>query len=276
MGKDSGNSVSRRRFLTALPGASCALVSGRRLLVGPPRLEKEMNQSGGTAGMVYIPGGIAILGTTDQEIAALSRQFGVHASWFDIEKPRREVAVKQFFLDEYPVTIADFIRFVEATKYDWPPCSEQARKATRDLRSLPVAYVDIDDASAYAKWAGKRLPTEQEWEYAARGPKGLTYPWGNQWESSRCNNNREDAPNGRGPAPVDAYPGGASSFGAKDLVGNLCEWTATVYGQSHVVKGGFWKQHEPYLFRAAYRGMSQIPPNRQDYIGFRCAKNAPD
>ena len=83
-----------------------------------------------------------------------------------------------------------------------------------------TVYVDLDDARAYAAWAGKRLPTEEEWQYAAQGPNGLKYPWGNQMEAGRANGGETG-----GTTPVRAFPNGCSPFGCYDMCGNVWQWT---------------------------------------------------
>jgi len=231
-----------------------------RALSGSPPVEEEM---------ILIPRGIAVVGTSDEEVERIAALWRVHASWLAPERPRREISLGPFLIDRFPVTRAGYIRFCRATGHDWPLADSVAPSR------LPVTMVSAADAEAYAAWAGKRLPTEAEWEFAARGTRGLVYPWGDRWMPDYCNNNARNVPNGMGITPVDAYPRGASPCGVQDMSGNVCEWTSTSYGSpaTRVVKGGFWRQHEPYRFRAACRLMSQLGENRQDYIGFRCARD---
>jgi formylglycine-generating enzyme required for sulfatase activity len=223
--------------------------------------------------MIKIPAGKAVLGTSQKQIEQLAQKYNFHPSWLAAEKPRREVSMKAFYIDEYPVTNFDYLVFCNQTKRDWA-YSAQVMTSPETIGKLPVCSLNINDVNRYAKWAGKRLPTEAEWEYAARGPQGLIYPWGNHWDPARCNTNHKNIPNGRGLKTVDAYPKGISPFGIKDTVGNLGEWVSTKYSdQCHVVKGAFWQQHEPYRFRAACRMLSQQSGNRVHYIGFRCARD---
>ena len=221
--------------------------------------------------MVFILTGLAILGTTSQEAQKLSEEYNIHPSWFAPEISRK-IQIDSFYIDKFPVTAADFLRFCQATDYRCP-AEDYARKVVEKSPLLPVLYATVDNAVAYAEWAGKQLPTEQQWEYAARGKEGFIYPWGNEWKASKCNNNEKNLPLSINTTDVNKYPEGAGPFGVMDMAGNVCEWTSTKCGLTHVVKGGFWLQKEPYRFRSACRLMTQEGINSNNYIGFRCVRN---
>ncbi len=200
------------------------------------------------------------------------------------------MAMRSFYIDQYPVTNAAFKKFLDATAYhpaddhnflrDWAQGAPPQGWANK-----PVTWVSLEDARAYAAWAGKRLPHEWEWQYAAQGTDGRLYPWGNEWDT-------EAVPmpdKGRtltGPADVDAHPKGASPFGVMDLTGNVWQWTdeflddhtraAALRGGSYYQpQGSMWyfpqayrlNQHGKYLLMAPSK-------DRAGTLGFRCVVDA--
>ena len=149
----------------------------------------------------------------------------------------------------------------------------------------PVTWVSLEDARAYATWAGKRLPNEWEWQYAAQGNDGRLYPWGNKW-----NDNAVPIPDTsrtlRGPDPVDAHPGGASPFGVMDLVGNVWQWT-NEYEDEHtraaILRGGsyyrpqgsIWYFPQAYKLNEHGKYLLMAPSmDRSACVGFRCVQDA--
>lgn len=158
------------------------------------------------AGMVYVPGGEFTMGRDDGD---------------EYERPAHKVTVQPFFIDQYEVTNEDYAKFVKATGHRAPSNWVNGNYPAGAARK-PVTGVTWDDATAYARWAGKRLPTEEEWEFAARGTDGRIYPWGNDWSAGLAN--AEGASNGT--VDVGTYKG-TSPFGASDMVGNVWQWTAS-------------------------------------------------
>ena len=245
------------------------------------------------AGMVRIPeadfefhaAGIMIEGGNDVGV-------DVQYPWEDA--PRRhhlhKMHIKSFYIDKYPVTNVEFKRFLEAAHYhphddhnflrDWKNGSYPDGWGNK-----PVTWVSLEDARAYAVWAGKRLPHEWEWQYAAQGSDGRTYPWGKDWDPAAL-----PAPDQRRqmrePTNVDAYPKGASPFGVMDLVGNVWQWTdefVDEHTRAAILKGGSFYQPQGSLwyFPQAYRLIEHgkyllMAPSkdRSGTLGFRCVVDA--
>ena len=228
--------------------------------------------------MVYVPGGTFQMGSDT----------GV-----DNEKPVHEVTLDSFWIDQMEVTNAQYAHCVADGKCSAPP---ESRSSTRDsyygdsqYADYPVLYVSWDDASTYCAWAGAQLPTEARWEYAARGPDGHKYPWGDESPSEQLlnyNSNVGDT------SPVGSYPAGASWAGTLDMAGNVWEWVGDWYGtypsekqanptgpttgDSRVLRGGSWGIGELGV-PATHRSYS-TPDNRDQAfgaVGFRCVVAAP-
>jgi formylglycine-generating enzyme required for sulfatase activity len=182
---------------------------------------------------------------------------------------KRKVQVYAFQIDKYPVTNAQYQRFVAATGCQ-PPGHWEGGRYPADKALHPVVYVSWYDATAYAKWAGKRLPTEEEWEKAARSTDGRTYPWGDQEPTpDLCNFGRNEG----GTTPVGKYsPRGDSPYGCADMAGNIWEWTASGYGGGYkVLRGGGWS-YDCNNARVAFRSRVE-PDSRLNSVGFRCASS---
>lgn len=173
--------------------------------------------------------------------------------------------VDEFSIDVFPTTNADYARFCAATGHPTPRHWE-GRRCPQELYDHPVVEVSWRDASAYAKWAGKSLPTSSQWEKAARGTTGTMYPWGDQKTAAKCNV-RET---GIGKtSPVSRFHSGVSPYGAYDLVGNVWEWCATTSTKGRFeLKGSAWTsplfRGEPAAFNDANDFM------QDDDTGFRC------
>ena len=206
------------------------------------------------------------------------------------ESPLRTIHVDAFYLDRFEVTTERFAKFLEATGAISPPDGwDDAKAAT--ARELPVVGVDWREADAYCRWAGKRLPTEAEWERAARGAEARTYPWGNDAPAAARARFATSAsgPYQGGLAPVGSHAAGQSSEGIQDLAGNASEWVADWYSESFAtsdvrnpkgpesgpgkgIRGGGWQEPAERL-RSAKRFYAS-PDNRADDLGFRCARDA--
>ena len=247
---------------------------------------------------VWVPGGVFTIGSTPggptppdwaaNELAA--------------ERPAHEVAISRgYWIDTTEVTVEDFGAFKAAGGYDdqslWSDAGWTWRQqhANVDLPDRCVAIaqkpeepqvcVTWYEAEAYAAWRGGRLPTEAEWEFAARGPESRIYPWGNDYDASLAN-----LDGGTGPVAVGSFPKGASWVGALDMSGNVMEWVADWYSTTYyaervrddptgpaegtikVEKGGFWGPPDAagaYIGRAAFKYYEDPPTYADHHIGFR-------
>ena len=244
---------------------------------------------------VYVPAGTFVMGTGD-DTAGLPAPAWARRELAS-EQPAHEVRITtEYWIDKTEVSNAAFRAFVDDGGYrkqklwseeGWQWLSQQ------DVESLPVQCEGEDlpdhprvcvtwyEAEAYASWRGGRLPTEAEWEYAARGPESNIFPWGNEWDSSRAN-----VVDSTGTQPVDSYPNGASWVGALNMAGNAMEWVqdwlglryyrenvnvdpqGPATGSLKVEKGGWWGS-DPFVARSAYRHFEDRPTYQDHHIGFR-------
>lgn len=203
------------------------------------------------------------------------------------EQPVHQVYVDAFLMDKYHVSVGHYARFLDATSHDAPP--EWSIMNRSQHQNRPVANVDWADANAYCHWVGKRQPTEAEWEKAARGTDGRTYPWGNEHPTKfYANLNQEHWNNHGALAPVGAFEEGKSPYGIYDMAGNVWEWVSDWYapdyyktspsqnptgppmGSHKVIRGGSWGSG-PESLRSAERE-THVPSFRGFGTGFRCAK----
>ena len=226
--------------------------------------------------MVLIPAGWFLMGS-DKKTDRLA---------YLPELPQRKVYLDAYEIDKFEVTTVQFLKFVLATNrsplIDW---RYDGGNFQDTMTAHPVMHVSWFDADGYCKWAGKRLPTEADWEKAARGTDGRKYPWGEQWDASRANST--DSKLGKTVA-VGSYPSGASPYGAQDMAGNVWEWVADWYGYYQrspernpqgpdsgtfkVLRGGSWNGI-PFALRTAIRS-NGTPVSRDYYVGFRCARGS--
>ena len=240
--------------------------------------------------MIEIPTGPFIMGT-DNERADVQNQ------------PEHSVTLPAYRMDKYPVTNAQYARFVVATGYP-PPENWIGGKVPRGRELHPVTMVSWHNAQRYAQWAGKRLPSEAEWEKAARGADGRRWPWGNVMDANRINTYY----NVGSTTEVTRYRQGASPYGAMDMAGNVSQWTADDFlpyegssasaelfkakrgvaastedrslkvvdlaftGERYkVMRGGSWKS-DPFSTSSYHRNYA-LPQYASDFFGFRCAQD---
>ena len=221
-------------------------------------------------GMVFIKGGTFTM--------------GFDGSDDESEKPEHVVTMNAFFIDKTEVTVGDYYKFIKAKNHRPPESWSQAWNDGTFRASeerLPVAGINWFDAKAYAVWAKKRLPTEQEWEYAARGRDTRLYPWGNNYDPARAN--VADSQHNM-PVAVGSYYDGESPFGVVDMAGNVAEWTdsdSSRYPGSlatpkpgKIVRGGSFRASKIYAMTTTRTVI--LPDRWTSDLGFRCVKDAPE
>ncbi len=230
-------------------------------IVTPLELTIEMLRSmPSLEGMVFVPGGPFVYGGPK----------GLRGEGTRTEE------TGPFFIDRTEVTNARYAAFLEALRKAGDPDVDKRVPASfddaeRNGPNLPVVGVDWEDARAYAAWAGKRLPTEKEWEKAARGVDGRLYPWGMRFDEKKCIHVDNPDPARRFLAPVGSVPQGASPFGCLDMAGNAAEWTRGDFWGYKVIRGGAY--NDPFDILRSNARDATFPTSRHPELGFRCAKS---
>lgn len=281
------------------------------LSVGACAVTKPYLQGDSDRDMVLVPAGEFMMGTSEEEIPYLVELYDERAKWFKREVPKHKVYVDAFYIDKYEVTNSDFEKFIKAGGYnkkeywtdegwEWREIENVAKPAFWENSNYnkpdqPVVGISWYEAYAYAKWRDGRLPTEAEWEKAARGTGGRLYPWGEApadergiYRANYKSAKSYDEDGFYHPAPVGSFPEGASPYGCQDMAGNVWEWCSDWFGFEYfrqspdknpkgpptapgrVVRGGSWR----YLMvdlRCTFR-FAVFPDVRLNFGGFRCVK----
>jgi len=179
--------------------------------------------------------------------------------------------VAAFSIDRTEVTTAAYAACVKSGKCTKAATWEDCNAGVAGRENHPINCVDWNQAKAYCEAQGQRLPTEKEWEYAATGGDGRTYPWGNAEPSNQLCWDGEGSGNRQSTCAVGSYPNGNSPFGLSDMSGNVWEWTSSASGSSfRAYRGGSWQSVDPSIVRSASRSWDSST-NPHDYLGFRCA-----
>jgi formylglycine-generating enzyme required for sulfatase activity len=258
------------------------------------RCVKAATGAGALPGMVLVPAGAFRKGSEDTRALRLGRQFRLSGTAIRqlIEAPAGRKRIEAFALDAHEVTIDEYRRFIATRGTDHSGCSSAERAAfpsgkdhTPDPSAWndaafnqpdqPVVGVDWYDAFAYCRSQQKRLPTEREWEAAARGREGRAYPWGDRFESDRCNAADSTQPLGR-TSPVGSLRACRSPEGVYDLVGNADEWTAsyaaggTTGSSRYRTRGGSWAESGELRGLGYFAFVAEATYRRTD-MGIRCA-----
>jgi iron(II)-dependent oxidoreductase len=230
------------------------------------------------AGMAFVPAGYFTMGSSHEEL----RRIAEVDEW-----PQRQVWVDDFYIDIHEVTNAQYKLFVDSMKVEAPHRWVNNNYAIGE-DGIPIVSITWDEAAAYARYVGKRLPTEAEWEKAARGTDARRFPWGSDFDKDKANNSDRIM-------PIMSLPEGVSPYGCFDMAGNAAEWVDGWYDayprgeevlpsdipdraqqfkkNRRVYRGGSWNSFAKFL-RCANRESTR-EGKKWVYIGFRCAKNPP-
>lgn len=272
--------TKRRKRLVEFP--SLLILVGLLLACGCSREGKPGKEGKVPEGMILVPAGEFIMGTDKTKEAVIPAAFGLRKPAYEDERPVRKVQIKAFYIDRFEVTVGQYRKFAEATHHKTP--AYWKGQDMEHIANYPVVGVSWHDAQVYCQWAGKRLPSEVEWEKAARGMDGRRFPWGNEYDVNKANMSQ------KGLSPVGWFQGDASPFGVNDMAGNVCEWVADWYRpypgntdkdpdfgeRFKVIRGGSWggvgHYNISFYARCAYRSFSD-PNLFYNDAGFRCTQN---
>jgi len=232
---------------------------------------REFHRSRDEARMIFIPPGHFIMGIERQTLRKVYQYDGNQVDLFESELGRKTVDLPGFFIDKYEVTNEQYEKFRRATGHRLPGYWNQRQY---NLPDQPVVGVGWADAAEYCRWAGKRLPTEAEWEKAARGTDERWWPWGHEFRTGLANS----AEYGLGTSsPVGSFPAGASPYGVHDMAGNVWEICDGEWGfrgdRCKVMRGGAFLSRAVFV-RTTVRWCAKAENERNgaEWLGFRCVK----
>jgi len=262
--------MSERSTLTPVDAHIVSEITYRKWNTATQPIDVRINTKDG-ASMVWVPAGEFLMGRSDKEPGT-----------YNDDTPQHPVTLDEYWIYQTPVTVAQFKRFCKDSgwKMPSPPSWEW-------LDFHPIVNVSWEDADAYARWAGTDLPTEAEWEKAARSADARRYPWGNDWNTKKLHCSHVCEGDVKMTAPVGSVPEGASPYGCLDMAGNVWEWCADWYapeyyqqthtinptgptvGNTRILRGGCWYSTDPASFRVTERRVGH-PSSPRDGRGFRC------
>jgi formylglycine-generating enzyme required for sulfatase activity len=214
-----------------------------------------------------------------QQQAPASKRTGAQPEWVTIPtgefvfgEERRRIRLPEFQISKFPVTNQQYQSFLAANPRHPAPLNWQGRTAPMSRLRHPVVGVSLHDALAFCRWLGCRLPMVEEWEKAARGEDGRTFPWGEDWQEGKYCNNWETQIGGT--SPVDRFAEGVSPYGVWDMAGNVWEWTDSEFKgpYMHILRGGSWRSFGNFAVRVTHSD-GLVIDDRRDDLGFRCARS---
>jgi formylglycine-generating enzyme required for sulfatase activity len=246
----------------------------------PPKLVSEVD---GKA-MMLVPAGEFIMGTNRTDPDNTHLKIGTVKPLYKDQRPEHKVHLNAFYIDQYEVTNSEYKQFIDATQFPELPGHWEEGTFPEGEKDLPVTNVTWGEALAYALWAGKRLPTEAQWEKAARGTEGRLFPWGEEYQKGWANVGVDGA---KGLVSGGSYPKDVSPYQVFDMAGNVMEWTASWYqlypgndyqfkkfGREFKVLRGNGFQKGGHYFLEAYRytfyRTEAKPDEYFENVGFRC------
>lgn len=267
-----GEAKSYSPFLPVKAIVANATAPRERLIKTGNKTTRKTAKKPSPPNMAYVPAGEFIMGSNER---------------WDDESPEYIEKTGSFYIDLYEIANEDYKKFADATHRE-PPHHWPNGEIPKGKEKHPVIYVNWFDATDYCEWAGKRLPTEEEWEKAARGEEGHIYPWGNEWDMNKSNNPYKHS---TGTETVGSYPAGKSPYGLYDMSGNVWEWVDSYYlphpgntiprqeygKDKRILKGGSWFDCLSYgcgLSAPTFNRSFFTPEVRNNSFGFRCAKTA--
>lgn len=238
--------------------------------------------------MVLVAAGEFIMGTDKTDPDNTHQRIGAVKPLYLDQHPQRSVVLQAYYIDVYEVTNLEYKRFIDDAQYPELPSNWVEGEIPEGLENHPVTHITWIEAWSYAAWAGKRLPTEAQWEKAARGSDGRLYPWGNEYVKGKANIGIDGD---RKIMPVGSYPQDVSVYGVFDLAGNVMEWTLDWYraypgngyndprfGENFKVLRGSAFQKAGHYFLEAYRyafaRTEALPADYFENVGFRCVSPA--
>ncbi len=233
-------------------------------------------------GTVKVPAGEFTMGSNEMDTEGKAIQYGANMPWFLNEHPAHKVTVEEFYISKTEITNKEYAKFIKKTGQS-APAHWEGGSYEEELADHPVVYVSWFDAKAYCEDAGAGLPTEAQWEKAARGTDGRKFPWGNEFDDKKLNTFGDFGST----TPVGKFPAGASPYGALDMSGNAQEWVQDSYkaypgndykdknfgDRSKVVRGGGWGGLGHYASQVYVRTANRVsspPGGKYDDVGFRC------